>query len=87
MAAKKKPTRSLKRKRDKRPSAAKRGYNYKWQKKRNKRLTTRTRCTSCGRVAGKSAHLHHSGKGIKPKCRSCHNRISAKNKARKKVKK
>jgi hypothetical protein len=81
MPARRKPASKLKRKRDTRPSAAKRGYNYKWQKSRAKKLKGR-KCAKCGKPA---KHLHH--KSYKPVrtqalCASCHNRISAKNKAK-----
>jgi hypothetical protein len=72
----------LKRKRDTRPSAAKRGYNYAWQKKRAKAVKGR-KCRKCGKAA---KHLHHTSyKPVRTMalCASCHNRISAKNKAKK----
>lgn len=74
MPAKKLPTSKLKRKRDTRPSAAKRGYNYQWQKSRKKRLRRGAKC-SCGKAA---SHFHHqpSGRTV-PKCASCHNSLTA----------
>jgi hypothetical protein len=53
MAAHRKPASKLKRKRDTRPSAAKRGYNYKWQKKRAKAVKGR-KCGKCGKPAKQS---------------------------------
>lgn len=82
MAARKLPKSKLKRKRDTRPSAAKRGYNYAWQKSRSKRLKKSPKCVTCGNPA---KHFHHqpSGKTV-PKCTSCHNRMTARNKGKKK---
>jgi hypothetical protein len=77
MPAKKLPASKLKRKRDKRPSAAKRGYDYQWQKSRKRRLSKGAKCRRCG--SSGRIHFHHqpSGKTV-PLCTKCHNSHTAK---------
>ena len=78
MAAKKLPASKLKRKRDKRPSAAKRGYDYQWQKSRKRKLKRGGKCSNCG--SGGQIHFHHTPSGNTRKlCQRCHNRHTAKN--------
>lgn len=79
MAAKKLPKSKLKRKRDTRPSAAKRGYNYAWQKSRKKKLAGK-KCRLCGKPATHLDHTSYSPVRTRPLCQSCHNAKTARNK-------
>jgi hypothetical protein len=83
MAARRKPTSKLKRKRDTRPSAAKRGYNYKWQKSRKKALGKGKKCAKCGKPAKHRDHTSYKPVRTRWLCVSCHNRKSATNKHKK----
>lgn len=80
MPARRKPASQLKRKRDKRPSAAKRGYGYQWQKSRKKSLGKGKKCANCGKSATHRHHTSYNPPRYKWLCTSCHNAHTARNK-------
>lgn len=69
-----------------RPSAWKRGYNYKWQKYRERFLSQHPLCEECGKLATVVDHIvPHKGNQTlfwdsnnhQSLCETCHNRKTA----------
>jgi len=69
----------------KRSSAARRGYNHRWKKYREKYLLMHPRCIICGRPADTVDHIQPITRGgsfwdpcnHQPLCKACHDRKTA----------
>jgi 5-methylcytosine-specific restriction protein A len=71
--------------RDTRPSAAARGYDSKWRFIRAQFLKFNSNCDHCGAKATEADHIKtlasggtHAWENLRPLCKSCHSRKTAK---------
>jgi len=69
---------------DDRPSAWRRGYDYKWQGIRDAYLRTHSTCAKCGEKATEVHHIQplaqggtHEQSNLVPLCQRCHSRLTA----------
>jgi 5-methylcytosine-specific restriction protein A len=72
--------------RDRRPSAAKRGYDHRWRQTRARFLRDHPSCASCGAPAvdvhhldglGPRGPLGHDPHNLQALCKPCHGRVTA----------
>ena len=69
---------------DNRPSAASRGYDARWRKRRERYLVRYPQCSECGATATMVHHIvpiaeggTHAWSNLQPLCRRCHERLHA----------